>query len=384
MHQARSTVQVRHGRAVAAAGVGDEKDRRRGRAVGKLDGRPDQLRVERIGLRRGGFGIWIRIRKFQREHVGDQLLHIGRQRGRRLADDAIADVDLLSGKIDHRDRLQRGLVEQDVRSGGAVGLDQHLELGIGRCALARNREVDLDQHRGAADAHGRDRRVDLHVAVLGGLAGDEGDGPGHQAEQRGVVRPVGVVDHLVEHHPRIRRQAEHGAVDEGDAERRVRAGLHDIALFDVVAVVQDDRDAVADRGRAALKLADVADHLMVVCRAAGLAILHLAGQRVDEVAGQVGAVGGSERGVLLALEIVVQDEFAVVLGKDQVDAGSREIAVEQKLRVGNQDRIRGGVRGQMIDVDIGGRMRARAVRRNRGVKFANVIQRGTAKWLITI
>ena len=29
-------------------------------------------------------------------------------------------------------------------------------------------EVDLDQHRGAADAHGRDRRVDLHVAMLGG------------------------------------------------------------------------------------------------------------------------------------------------------------------------------------------------------------------------
>ncbi len=123
-----------------------------------------------------------------------------------------------------------------------------------------NGEIDLDQHRGAADAHGRDRRVDLHVAMLGGLAGDEGDGAGDQAEQRGIVRPVGVVDHLVQHHPRIRRQAEHGAVDEGDAERGVRAGLDHVAFFDVVAHVEDDRDAVADRGRAARQLGDVADH----------------------------------------------------------------------------------------------------------------------------
>ena len=39
--------------------------------------------------------------------------------------------------------------------------------------LARNVEVDLDQHRGAADAHGRDRRIDLHVAVFCGFAGDK-------------------------------------------------------------------------------------------------------------------------------------------------------------------------------------------------------------------
>ena len=65
----------------------------------------------------------------------------------------------------------------------------------------------------------------------------------------------------------------------------------------------------------------------------------------------MGAVGRGQRGALLALEIIVQDEFAVVLGKDQVDAGSLEIPVEQKLRVGNDDRVRGRVRGQMIDVD---------------------------------
>jgi hypothetical protein len=39
---------------------------------------------------------------------------------------------------------------------------------------------------------------------------------------------------------------------------------------------------------------------------------------------------------------------------------------------------------QVIDLDIGGRMRTRPVRKKRGVKFANVIQWATAKWLITI
>ncbi len=87
--------------------------------------------------------------------------------------------------------------------------------------------------------------------------------------------------------------------------------------------------------------------------------------------------GEASGGALLALEIIVQDEFAVVLGKDQVDAGALEIGVEQKMRVGDEDRIRGRVRGQMIDVEIGGGMRPRAVRRKRGVKFANVIQRAT-------
>ena len=202
-------------------------------------------------------------------------------------------------------------------------------------------EVDLDQHRGAADAHGRDRRVDLHVAVFGGLAGDKGDGARHQAEQRRIVRPVGVVDHLVEHHSRIRRQAEHGAVDEGDAERRIGAGLDDVAFFDVVAVVQDDRDAVADRGRGAGELGDMADHLADARRCRRPArYCDVAGQRVDDVAGEMGAIGRRQRGALLALEVILQDQFLVVLGKDQVDAGPLEIAVEQQMRVRNDDRVR--------------------------------------------
>ena len=266
---------------------------------------------------------------------------------------ALADVDLLPGLIDRRDRRQRGLVEQNVRTGGAVRLDQNLEFRIGCAALAGDGEVDLDQHRGAADAHGRDRRVDLHVAVFRGLAGDEGDGPRHQAEQRRIVRPVRVVDHFVEHHSRIRREAEHGAVDEGDAERRIGTGLDDVAFFDVVAIVQDDRNAVADSGRAARQLGDVADHLAGARAAVRLCVFGVAGQRADDIAGEVRAIGRRQRRALLALEVILQDQFVVVPGKDQVDAGPLEVAVEQQLRVRDDDRVRRrvrGVRGNGLDV----------------------------------
>ena len=63
--------------------------------------------------------------------------------------------------------------------------------------------------------------------------------------------------------------------------------------------------------------------------AVGLGIVDMAGQRVDNGAGEMGAVGRGQRGALLALEVVVQDQFAVVVGQDQVDAGPLEICVEQ-------------------------------------------------------
>jgi len=74
-------------------------------------------------------------------------------------------------------------------------------------------------------------------------------------------------------------------------ERRTGSGLDDVAFFDVVAVVQDDRDAVAYRGRVADELADMADHLGGARAAAGLRELLVTGQRIDDVAGEVGAIG---------------------------------------------------------------------------------------------
>src|SRR5216684_700019 len=73
------------------------------------------------------FGFWAYTGEFQREHIRDKLLHLGRKRGRRDADQALTDVYLLPGLIDRRDRRKRALLEQNVRSRGAVRFDQNLE-----------------------------------------------------------------------------------------------------------------------------------------------------------------------------------------------------------------------------------------------------------------
>jgi len=81
---------------------------------------------------------------------------------------------------------------------------------------------------------------------------------------------------------------------------------------------------------------------------AGLADLDMPGERVDDVAGQMRAVGRGQRGALLALEIIVEHDFAVIAGQDQVDAGPLEVRVEQEMRVGNDDRIRWRMGRRMI------------------------------------
>ena len=79
--------------------------------------------------------------------------------------------------------------------------------------------------------------------------------------------------------------------------------------------------------------------------AVGLRIFDLAGQRADDVAGEVGAVGRRQCGALFALEVVMQDQFVVVLGKHQIDAGPLEVAVEQQIRVRDDNRVRGRMGG---------------------------------------
>jgi hypothetical protein len=90
------------------------------------------------------------------------------------------------------------------------------------------------------------------------------------------------------------------------------------------------------------------------------------------------AVGRSERGAV-PLEVVVNDKFVVIPGKDQVRAGSFVIGVEQKLGVGNDDGIGRRVDLRGIHMHIRVRMRSRAFMVKRGVEFASVIQRATAK-----
>ena len=176
--------------------------------------------------------------------------------------------------------------------------------------------------------------------------------------------------------------------DRGDTERRIGAGRDDVALLDIVAVVQDDRDAVADRGRAAGQLGDVADDLGSGDAGRGLRILDVAGEGVDDVAGEMGAIGRGDRCPLVTPEIIVNDELVPLMGQHEIETCALELAVEDQVRVGNNDRAVGqmtlrlrnkrlGPKG--LDMDVGGRTGTLAVQRNRGVKFASVIQPGTVK-----
>jgi hypothetical protein len=193
---------------------------------------------------------------------------------------------------------------------------------------------------------------------------------------RRIVRPVGVVDHFVQHHPRIRRQAEDGAVDEGDAERRIRSGGDHVAFFDVVTIVKNDRNTVADRGRGAGELGHMADDLARARIAAGLRILNLTGKRIDEIPGEMGAIGRCQRRMFLALEVIVQNEFAAVAGENEINTCALELTAKQQLSVGNNNGIRRNVGGvNRFYVGLPAQMRAEAFRGPPGVNFSRVIQR---------
>ncbi len=129
----------------------------------------------------------------------------------------------------------------------------------------------------------------------------------------------------------------------------------------------------------------MADDLAGARAAVGLRILDVPRQRVDDVAGEMGAIGGRQGSPLLALEVVLQDQFVIVLGKDQVKAGPLEISVEKQLDVRDDNGVRRGMPGRRrkgLDVDVGMGKRAWDVSRQLGVKFASKIQRATKKRLI--
>ena len=64
-----------------------------------------------------------------------------------------------------------------------------------------------------------------------------------------------------------------------------------------------------------VELGDVTDDLGHAGAAVGLRELGVAGQRVDDVAGEVGAIGRGQRRPLLALEVIVQHHFVAVAGQ---------------------------------------------------------------------
>ena len=111
-----------------------------------------------------------------------------------------------------------------------------------------------------------------------------------------------------------------------------------------------------------------------------LRVFDMAGQRIDDVASEVGTVSRGQRGALLALEVILQDQFLIVPGKDQIDAGPLEISVEKQMRVRDDDRTRRSVRGvDGLDMDVAAGMQPRAVSGKLGVEFAGVIQNGHRK-----
>ena len=107
--------------------------------------------------------------------------------------------------------------------------------------------------------------------------------------------------------------------------------------------------------------------------AVSLGIIDMAGQRIDEIAGQVGAIGRCQRRVLFALEVIVNDELAAIAGKNEIDTGAFEVSAEQQLRIGNDDRVGRNMRGvNRFRIKMSAWVLTQRIR-DLGIKFAEVI-----------
>ena len=174
-------------------------------------------------------------------------------------------------------------------------------------ALIRSDRADVvfDKARGAANAHRRHRRDDLHVAGMGDLAGNELERSFDEAEQSAIRRTVRIVGIIAERHPRIGDEIERGAVGKADAGHRLRAGLDHVALEDGVADMERNRNAVAHHRDVADNFFDFAD-----CfgrrRRLRLRIVswrRRSGEQIDHVRRQLRAVRRRQCRVMLAREV---------------------------------------------------------------------------------
>src|SRR6266481_3856606 len=233
----------------------------------------------------------------------------------------------------------------------------------------------------SAAPNASNRRVDPEATGLSHLACNKRECPSTDTEQGRLRGPVGVADKFVQHHARAAGQVEGGAVDEANTGPAVGGGLDDVALANRIADLDLNGSAARTReGARTNRRLNMADDLGGI-RGSRLGVPNMPRQRVDNIAGEMGAVGRRQRSALLALEVIRQEQFVVILGKDQVNAGSLEIAVEQQMRSGDDDRIRGGVRsGWRNSLEVAMRMRMRAWTSNgeHGIIFAGVIQSNPA------
>jgi hypothetical protein len=213
---------------------------------------------------------------------------------------------------------------------------------IGLQAQRRDRVAIGRRHR-----HGHERAANAerggwgfhpHVAGLGDLRGDKAHRPLHQVDHRRVRRAVGLVDELVERHARVFIERERAAVGERDRERRVGAGLDDVALKYEIADIELDGYSVAYHGRRAGDRLDAPDRLLrgrwpclrVLTRRGG------AGQEFDHACREERAFRRGQVGVLLLPEVIGDEDLAAVLpGQNEVGALAMEIGGEEEVSIGD-------------------------------------------------
>ena len=129
--------------------------------------------------------------------------------------------------------------------------------------------------RGAPYSHCRHRGIDLHVAGLGDVAGDEGERTPGEAEEGRVGLPGRVVNEFVHFHAGVARQVKRAAVGEVDADPTVGAGFDHVAAVDGIADLRAGlvvgQSSLNDRGAGMLYRHltdgghDLADRLEVLC-----------------------------------------------------------------------------------------------------------------------
>jgi len=293
-------------------------------------------RIERVsgGTARGVMLPWIRVGVLRQVRI-DRLLDLVEPQ--RLVEDVKLQLDLrdrlvalLGNHLEVGDWRQR---QHGAVAGHRSDQDATAVVDLNRMNLAvalvdhRDRDLavdrgDIENNRSAANAHGRNRRADLHVAGLGDLAGDEAGRALHQSEQRRVRGAAGVVGQVVQHQARAGAEVESGAVDHDQAEAGAAAGLHDVVLQDGVAVVERDGDAVAHNAGAAGHLDDVADHLGGGRGggARGLGVLNVRGHGFDEAGVERRAIRREQRGTLVAIEEVGHHHAMQLIRHDQIGA----------------------------------------------------------------
>ena len=151
-----------------------------------------------------------------------QRLEFGGQLRRRL-------LDLVGDHLErpHRAHHDERAVLHDVSDDLALLVDDHRTgRALRHVELHRAIACGGDAADRAADAHGRHRRADAHVAGMRDFAGNERQRALHQIEQLRVAGVARRIDEFADDDARIGGQVERRAVVEGDGHRAARRLQH--------------------------------------------------------------------------------------------------------------------------------------------------------------